>query len=310
MGSGTVADWRHRNRHFLTGARLVIAPSHDTGRRIAGFAPGARVRTIAHTDLAEAGTAALPAAQPRPVPVGTPLKIVVLGALSAIKGADILEAAALDAAQGAPIRISFARLRLPPPADPTTRTAHRAWPIPRRRSSWLAGLAATRHRVVSCTVARDLQLHAQCCLAGGPSGRCSRHRHSRSAYPGEAGVGWCPGNAVEGSGWIFFLRIKTEHFTSASPPSEAPAVSVSPPNADWTYRRDYIHPPSQEDQPIRASLDAETARQYLPVHFTAAATRRGILGVLLYLRSLPLLRSVVRRIPANWQKRVKDRLQK
>ncbi len=311
MGSGTVADWRHRNRHFLTGARLVIAPSHDTGRRIAGFAPGARVRTIAHTDLAEAGTAALPAAQPRPVPVGTPLKIVVLGALSAIKGADILEAAALDAARrGAPIEFhllgyGYRHLQTQPRARLTVHGQYQDEDLP-GLLAWLqpdiAWFPAQWPETYSYTLSAALQAGLPVVV---PDIGAFAERVSGRSWS------WVVPWECSGGQWVdFFLRIKTEHFTSASPPSEAPAVSVSPPNADWTYRRDYIHPPSQEDQPIRASLDAETARQYLPVHFTAAATRRGILGVLLYLRSLPLLRSVVRRIPANWQKRVKDRLQK
>jgi 2-polyprenyl-3-methyl-5-hydroxy-6-metoxy-1,4-benzoquinol methylase len=99
VGGGTVADWRHRNRHFLTGARLVLAPSHDTAQRMAAFAPGARVRAIPHTDMSVPDLATQPQPQARPLPAGAPLKIVVLGALSAIKGADLLEAVALEAAR-------------------------------------------------------------------------------------------------------------------------------------------------------------------------------------------------------------------
>ena len=69
VGGGTVADWRHRNRHFLTGARLVLAPSHDTARRMAAFAPGARVRCIPHTDMVAPNIAALHrTSQPRQCP--------------------------------------------------------------------------------------------------------------------------------------------------------------------------------------------------------------------------------------------------
>ena len=104
VGGGTVADWRHRNRHFLTGARLVLAPSHDTAQRMAAFAPGARVRAIPHTDMSVPDLATQPQPKARPLPAGAPLKIVVLGALSAIKGADLLEATALEAARrNAPI---------------------------------------------------------------------------------------------------------------------------------------------------------------------------------------------------------------
>src|SRR5258708_3308851 len=81
--AGTVAQWRHRNALLLNNARHVLAPSQDTASRIAGFVPGARVQAVAHTDL----PAQLPAPVAHPLAATAPLKIVVLGAMSAIKDA-------------------------------------------------------------------------------------------------------------------------------------------------------------------------------------------------------------------------------
>jgi len=89
----TVSDWRDANARLLNGARPVFAPSDDCGRRIAAFAPAARLLVVPHTDIAPG--ALLPEPAPEPMQGDRPLRIVVIGALSVIKGADVLEAAAL-----------------------------------------------------------------------------------------------------------------------------------------------------------------------------------------------------------------------
>src|SRR6218665_4034915 len=58
-----------------------------------------RLRVVPHADISADGPAALPVIAPAPRAADARLKIVVLGALSAIKGADLLEAVALQAAR-------------------------------------------------------------------------------------------------------------------------------------------------------------------------------------------------------------------
>ncbi|MDO4724122.1 MAG: methyltransferase domain-containing protein, partial [Comamonadaceae bacterium] len=91
-----IASWRLRNRLLLEGARQVLAPSLDAAARIQRFAPQARVRLAPHTDLQ---ASALPQPAPQPLPAQRPLRIAVIGALSVIKGADVLEAVARLAKQ-------------------------------------------------------------------------------------------------------------------------------------------------------------------------------------------------------------------
>ncbi|WP_226858617.1 glycosyltransferase [Diaphorobacter aerolatus] len=99
---GNVARWRGANARFLSAARTVLTPSRDTARRIIGFAPAANVHAVQHTDIDT--SVPLPDPSPQPIKDDRPLRIVVLGALSAIKGADVLETVAIEAArQDAPV---------------------------------------------------------------------------------------------------------------------------------------------------------------------------------------------------------------
>ncbi len=88
---GTLAQWRARGERFLIGAERVFAPSLDTARRLRNHFP-ALVPIVA------------PHEAPIDVPVRLPqltaerpLRVAVLGALSPIKGADLLDEVALDA---------------------------------------------------------------------------------------------------------------------------------------------------------------------------------------------------------------------
>lgn len=98
-----ITDWRIRNRIFLEGARFVLSPSLDTAQRMLTAFPSARVRWAPHTDL-EIGALASP--RPRPLYPQQRLRVVVIGALSIIKGAEVLEATA-RAAQKNGIPVEF-----------------------------------------------------------------------------------------------------------------------------------------------------------------------------------------------------------
>lgn len=75
--------WRATFGDFLARADRRIAPTQDVARRLAAYFPQVPVRVLAHPEEAPAG---------RP-----PFKIAVLGAVSRIKGADVLEACVRDA---------------------------------------------------------------------------------------------------------------------------------------------------------------------------------------------------------------------
>lgn len=308
IGSGTVADWRHRNRHFLTGARLVITPSADTARRIAAFAPSARVRVIPHTDMAEYGNGE--ALQPlvKPLPPAAPLKVVVLGALSAIKGADVLEAAAHEAARtDAPVEFhllgyGYRHLQTQPRASLTVHGAYQdedlsgllAWLKP--DIVWFPALWPETY---SYTLSGALQ-------AGLPVAVPDIGAFAERV----AGRPWswvCPWDQ-DGKQWVrFFTALRAEHFMPGLPPALPSVAQVPDTQVHWSYQQDYLQgiPTTVVTQP---QFSAASLAQYVAPKSVSA--RSEALNALAYLRSLPVLRTAARSIPAHWQRRVKNWLQK
>ncbi|CAN7507694.1 methyltransferase domain-containing protein [Acidovorax delafieldii] len=308
MGNGTVADWRHRNRHFLTSARLVIAPSADTARRIAAFAPSARVRAIPHTDMATPGSKGTPLPLAKNLAPDAPLKVVVLGALSAIKGADVLEAAAQEAARtGAPVEFhllgyGYRHLQTQPRARLTVHGAYQDEDLP-GLLAWLqpdiVWFPALWPETYSYTLSAALQ--AGLPVAVPDIGAFAERIVGRP-------WSWvCPWDQ-EGKQWVrFFTALRAEHFVPGLPPATTFAQPVPDSSAPWTYQHDYLMGMSAKadaQPPLAAALLA----QYLAPK--GASARSEALNALAYLRSLPLLRTAARRIPAHWQRRIKNWLQK
>jgi GT2 family glycosyltransferase/2-polyprenyl-3-methyl-5-hydroxy-6-metoxy-1,4-benzoquinol methylase/glycosyltransferase involved in cell wall biosynthesis len=101
-GCADIDRWRQENIEFLNGARFVIAPSRDALAHLLRYADAAPLRWVAHTDL-DPGQP-LPEPHPSKLEGQRPLKVVLAGAISAPKGADVLAAAALIAQKtGAPV---------------------------------------------------------------------------------------------------------------------------------------------------------------------------------------------------------------
>ncbi|MDR0457685.1 MAG: methyltransferase domain-containing protein, partial [Burkholderiaceae bacterium] len=101
-GHASIVQWRQENAGFLNRARFVIAPSRDALAHLLRYAPAAPLRMVPHPDL----DAQTPLLQPQPIGLqgDRPLKVAVIGALSVIKGADVLEDVALAARKiGAPV---------------------------------------------------------------------------------------------------------------------------------------------------------------------------------------------------------------
>ena len=305
VGGGTVADWRHRNRHFLTGARLVLAPSHDTAQRMAAFAPGARVRAIPHTDMSVPDLATQPQPKARPLPAGAPLKIVVLGALSAIKGADLLEATALEAARrNAPIEFhllgyGYRHLQTQPRAHLTVHGSYEDDDLP-GLLQWLqpdlVWFPAQWPETYSYTLSASLQ-------AGLPV-----VAPDLGAFPERlAGRPWS---------WVvrwdmsaaecldLFLTLREQHFATGHPPPPPEQAGNTAPS-DWHYRNDYLAgiPNAAQAEPLTMQFFKEHLRA--PANATGGAKSLLLSGVV-RLRSHPLLRGVAQRIPQHWQTRVKN----
>ena len=301
-GPGTVADWRHRNRHFLTAARNVLAPSDDTARRIAAFAPGAHVHTVPHTDITAENNTPQPAPPPRQA--GAPLKIVVLGALSAIKGADLLEAVALEAARRqAPVEFhllgyGYRHLQTQPRAHLTVHGAYEDRDLP-GLLAWLqpdvAWFPALWPETYSYTLSACLQ--AGLPVVAPTLGAFAERLDDRP-------WSWVMRWDMPPSEWLAtFLQLREQHFASGQPPQPLKSQGSIPANG-WHYRHDYLQGP-----PTVAPATAppqDFLRAHLPPPASATGARSLLLSGVVRLRSHPLLRGVVQRIPQHWQMRVKN----
>jgi GT2 family glycosyltransferase/glycosyltransferase involved in cell wall biosynthesis len=96
----SITQWRQFGAQLLNGAERVFVPSYDTLTRMQGYFPEADFILAVHEPALQPVLVTLPELQ-----VDEPLRILALGALSVFKGADVLEACALQArAQRAPLQ--------------------------------------------------------------------------------------------------------------------------------------------------------------------------------------------------------------
>ena len=280
----------------------MLAPSQDTARRIAAFAPGAHVRTVPHTDITAAATAPLPAPPPRQA--GAPLKIAVLGALSAIKGADLLEAVALEAAKRqAPVEFhllgyGYRHLQTQPRAHLTVHGAYAEKDLP-DLLQWLqpdlVWFPALWPETYSYTLSACLQ-------AGLPV--VAPNLGAFAERLGGRPWSWVMPWDMPAPEWLAtFIQLHEQHFASGQPP-QPPAAQGNAPANGWHYRHDYL-----QGLPTVApatALSQDFLQAHLPPTASVTGARSLLLSGVVHLRSHPLLRGVAQRIPQHWQMRVKN----
>lgn len=91
----SIEHWRARHRRFVEGAERVFTPSPNVECRVRRHFPNAPIVSAPHLEPPGTKVSSHPVWRHQ----AGPLKIAVVGALSAIKGADLLEACAIDAAR-------------------------------------------------------------------------------------------------------------------------------------------------------------------------------------------------------------------
>ncbi|WP_330901857.1 glycosyltransferase [Ramlibacter monticola] len=305
-GFGTVGQWRAANARLLAGARYVLAPSHDAALRIAGFAPDARMVVVPHPDLAGAGT--LPPAGPAPLRGDAPLKIVVLGALSRMKGADVLEATAREAARrGAPLEFHLLgygyRAFHGCAASLVVHGKYEERDLPGLLASLrphLAWFPAQCPETYSYTLSSALEAGLPVVVP------------DLGAFP----------ERVQGRAWSWirpwdtrpaqwtdeFVALREKYFRPGKPPplSESRVLGSAgfpTPYADWQYGHEYLAG-LQANPQVTAPFTATELVPYLSTHFMTARLR--VFAVLDYLRTHRLLQGLAASIPAAWRQRVSD----
>ncbi|WP_374429176.1 glycosyltransferase [Ideonella dechloratans] len=98
---GSIQEWRLRHGGLLRAARRVVAPDLDVVQRLIRYLPGLHVEAVPHE-------AAIDASAPKVPPQGVVRRVLVIGALSQIKGLNVLRQLALLAqAQGRDMRFTL-----------------------------------------------------------------------------------------------------------------------------------------------------------------------------------------------------------
>lgn len=313
-GVGIVA-WRLKSAEFLNGARWVIAPSRDVLARLIKLVPGAPLALVPHTDIDP--TQPLPEPAPTPLAGNRPLKVAVIGALSVIKGADVLEEVAIAARkQNVPVEFDligygYRNLKTQPHASLTVHGRYDEADLPEllaRLQPDLVWFPARWPETYSYTLSACLQggwpvvapdLGALCRAPGRPPlelGRALAAAHGRLA--------------------ALFCRHPHPALRHRPRPRTAGA------RARRGQRRPYRRPRRAAPRLVRrrlpgpapasssAAVPTSAWAAFLPATPTPPAAPGPRPERLARLRALPVLAPVARAIPQHWQTRVKSWLRR
>ena len=331
-GGLDIEAWRHKYRMFLRGARHVLAPSRDAIAHLARYVPMANLHPVAHTDIAP--DALLPAPQPNALGPRAPLKIAVIGALSPIKGADVLEdVAALAAKRNVAVELHLIGFAYRPlrTAPKTRLVVHGEYREP-ELDAWLESVKP--HLVWFPALWPETYSYtlSACLLAGLPV-----VAPELGAFPERlAGRAWTwlvPWQQTAAQWVDFFDDLRQRHFAKSKPPQRAFRIAPQPvsdagvESAGWCYEQHYLlglAPPAVAEQAPagQLALDAAFVLAHLPGRapelpaqangnaLAAVAGASGVKGRVLHaalrLRAAPALSPVTRRIPLRWQTRFKS----
>ena len=315
-GVGIVA-WRLKSAEFLNGARWVIAPSRDVLARLIKLVPGAPLALVPHTDIDP--TQPLPEPAPTPLAGNRPLKVAVIGALSVIKGADVLEEVAIAARkQNVPVEFDligygYRSLKTQPHANLTVHGRYDEADLP-ELLAWLqpdlVWFPARWPETYSYTLSA--------CLQGGwpvvaPDLGAFAERLAGRRWS------WVVPWQQPTADWLrFFADIRTRHFATGQGPEPlvpVPAVDSAGPTAAhaaqppaWYAGAYLAQLPASSDAAVPTSAWAA----FLPASDadTAGGAKGQALSALARLRALPVLAPVARAIPQHWQTRVKSWLRR
>lgn len=305
--------WREANKRFMQQARYVIAPSYDVLARLRNMAPGAHFKWVPHTDIGPSQH------WPEPAPVKLekerPLKVAVIGAMSAIKGFNVLEKTALAAHKNkAPIEfhlIGYGWRALVKRAR-TKLIVHGAY----QENDLCQQLGQLQPDIVwfpaQCPETYSYTLSA--CLQNGWPVVAPDIGAFAERLAGRPWTWICPWRRGPEQWLAFFNDIRTRHFaigegpvplqTSVSFDDQATTPDFNRESPDW-YADDYLH--SLPKQRV-CNLSSQTLMAYLlpPEHTAVAGTKGRLLKLLLRLRNMRLLLPLARRVPIHWQTRLKS----
>lgn len=314
-GGVSIEQWRAQTHAFLLQARHVYAPSHDAAQRVERYL-GRAVVVAPHTDLS-AEQLATPGRPPRQLSSGEALRIAVIGALSPIKGADVLEDVAVLAGQrGAALEfhlIGYAYRHLKG-APNTPLTVHGAYEED-QLSGWLdriqpdvlwfpAQWPETYSYTLSAAIASGLPI-----VATGLGAHAER-------LAGRA-ASWIEAWNASPEQWVsFFDGLRTTEF--ALPMGRSTRTEIAAPNAAaattaplWSYRSQYFAGLQRANEVPGIAQDFVLAhlpgRRHKNLSHRANDKTKGLLlHIVQNMRTRPAFSRLARAMPLRWQTRVKS----
>jgi GT2 family glycosyltransferase len=309
-GGLDIEAWRAQHTPLLAQARTVISPSADAGQRLLRMIPQARVQVVPHSRLLTQA-ASHPTPRPAQLQPTKRLKIVVLGGLSQIKGADVVEAlAVLAAKQNTPIDIhligfGYRQLRTQPHARLTVHGPYADQDLPQLLDwlqpdvAWFPALwPETYSYTLSACLEKGLPIVA-------PSLGAFAERLAQRPWT------WiCDWQQTPAQWAAFFEGIHLAHFTTGQSPTPPDSpVFKDPTGHSFDYRQHYFHALKSPTPPQAAdikSLALQICNAPKPTADATTVSKNMVLRVLQKLKTAPLLSPLVKALPLHLQRRTKS----
>lgn len=316
-GTDDIGAWRARHAAWLYAARHVIVPSRDLGTRVWRYF-GIPAWLAYHDQLAPSGGGSWP--QPTPIGRGecrlTPerrLRVVVIGALGHIKGADLLEATALLAArQSAPVEFhllgyAYRNLLTVPKTALVCHGRFEDDELPALLRWLQADLVWLPSRVAeSYSYTLSAALAAGLPVAATDLGALAERLHGRT-------WSWLLPLSAGPEEWLRLFVSIHRRWSQPDVTEEVPVAwsqylseSNTPPLNELIYQRDYLpfRAPASFD-PSNCVTQWMAQGRHRPPTTVVSRGRLWLLQRLIHWRAAPWLRPVARRIPLPWQRRIK-----
>ncbi len=321
-GNESIDSWRERHGRLLSEARFVISPSADVAERLHRFVPAAKIQVVPHSSLT-LDPVTCPPSMARPLGKDRPLKVLVLGALSRIKGADMLEEVAkLAASHKMPVEFhllgyAYRNLSTQPKAALTVHGGYAEADLPKLLQSLQADVVwfpaqwpETYSYTLSATLDAGLPVIAP------DIGAFSERLQNREWT-------WvCDWQRSAGEWLEFFVQIRHQNFISGIGPSRvrSPALQAHARQVDvkseMAYHGNYLEslPRAYPSTVLELTDLQRQITSVLPNSHTesspTAAAKSAILRTVVRLRARPVLSPVTRLIPMHFQRRLKSWLLK
>jgi len=314
-GGVSIENWRAQHFKLLSDARFLICPSQDAAFRMHRYVPIANVRVVPHKELLPQ-TPQHPVVHPPKLAAARPLKIAVLGALSKIKGADVLEdVATLAANQNAQIEFhlvgyAYRNLRTQPKAKLTVHGAYDDPDLP-KILKWLQPDVVWFPAVWPETYSYTLSA----CLEGGlpvvapDIGAFSERLQGRDWT-------WVRDWQQDTASWLaFFEHIRKENFCTGTSPALVEPVFAD--HHDIEKSVDY-HGNYLATLPVPKMLlpdDFVRLHELLEIPqaqraATSTQLKSSALRAIIRLRATSILSPMARLVPTHLQRRVKSWLRR